>query len=58
MAAGRGSRAGGWLTIRVPGNLADRLEAVAAAKQLSLNSYAMRCFERCVAQDGQPAGRE
>jgi hypothetical protein len=29
------------LTIRVPGNLADRLEAAAKAKGLSLNSYAM-----------------
>jgi predicted HicB family RNase H-like nuclease len=36
------------LTIRVPGNLADRLEAAATAQGLSLNSYAMRCFERCV----------
>ena len=46
------------LTIRVPGNLADRLEAVAEAKRLSLNSYAMRCFERCVREDGRPVGRE
>lgn len=33
------------LTIRIPGNLADRLEMAAKAKRLSLNSYAMRCFE-------------
>ena len=46
------------LTIRLPGNLADRLEVAATAKGLSLNSYAMRCFERCAADDGQPAGRQ
>jgi hypothetical protein len=44
------------LTIRIPGNLAHRLQAAALAKGLSLNSYAMRCFERCAAADGQPAG--
>ena len=42
------------LTIRLPGNLADRVEAAAKVKKLSLNSYAMRCFERCAAEDGQP----
>ncbi len=46
------------LTIRVPGNLAERLEVAAQAKGLSLNSYAMRCFERCAAEDGQAAGRQ
>jgi len=45
------------LTIRIPGNLADRLQAAAQAKGLSLNSYAMRCFERCAASDGQPSGK-
>ncbi|WP_044042566.1 toxin-antitoxin system HicB family antitoxin [Caballeronia insecticola] len=43
------------LTIRIPGNLADRLETIAKAQGQSLNTYAMRCFERCVAADGQPA---
>lgn len=42
------------LTIRVPGNLATRVEAAAKAKGISLNSYAMRCFERCARDDGQP----
>jgi hypothetical protein len=42
------------LTIRLPGNLADRIEVTAKAKNLSLNSYAMRCFEQCVAADGLP----
>lgn len=43
------------LTIRIPGNLADRLESVAKNQGVSLNTYAMRCFERCVRDDGLPA---
>ena len=43
------------LTIRIPGNLASRMEAAAQARCLSLNSYAMRCFEQCAATDGHPA---
>jgi hypothetical protein len=43
------------LTIRVPGNLADRMEAAAKAKGLSLNSFVMRCFERCLVDGGQQA---
>ena len=46
------------LTIRIPGNLADRVEAAAKAKGLSLNSYAMRCFEQGVAADGLPGGKD
>lgn len=42
------------LTIKVPRNLAARVEAAAKANGLSLNSYAMRCFERCANEDGQP----
>jgi predicted HicB family RNase H-like nuclease len=42
------------LTIRIPGNLADRVDAAAQALGLSLNSYAMRCFECCTMADGQP----
>jgi hypothetical protein len=34
------------LTIRIPGNLADRIESTAKDKGLSLNSLAMRCFEQ------------
>jgi hypothetical protein len=41
------------LTIRIPGNLANRLEIAANAKGMSVNTYAMRCFERCV---GTPTG--
>jgi hypothetical protein len=38
------------LTIRIPDNLADRVEAVAKEKGfVSLNSYAMRCFEKASA---------
>jgi len=42
------------MTVRIPENLAERIEQAAEAKGLSLNSYAMRCFERCVAADGHP----
>jgi predicted HicB family RNase H-like nuclease len=42
------------LTIRIPANLAERVEKAAQARGLSLNSYAMRCFERCASQEGQP----
>ena len=45
------------LTIRVPGNLADRVEAAAKKNGLSLNSYVMRCFETAAAADGLPAAR-
>ena len=41
------------LTIRIPGNLADRIEAAAKNKGLSLNSYAMRCFEIYANTDDQ-----
>lgn len=41
------------LTIRIPANLASRMEAAAQARSLSLNSYAMRCFEQCASADGQ-----
>lgn len=44
------------LTIRLPGNLVSRLEALAERKGLSLNSYLMRCVERCAATEGRPGG--
>lgn len=34
------------LTIRVPSVLADRMEALAEEKDCSLNTLAMRCFEK------------
>jgi predicted HicB family RNase H-like nuclease len=42
------------LTLRIPGNLAHRLEKAAQAKGVPLNRYMMRCLERCVSEDGQP----
>ena len=55
--ANKGAAAERLLTIRVPSALAQRMEIAATAKGLSLNGFAMRCFEHCVAQDGRPAGR-
>jgi predicted HicB family RNase H-like nuclease len=43
------------LTIRIPVNLFVRLEAAAAEAGVSLNNYAMRCFERCARESGRPA---
>ncbi|MCD5360512.1 MULTISPECIES: hypothetical protein [Chromobacterium] len=45
------------LTIRLPGNLVERMEVSATCLGLSLNSYAMRCFEQCVSKDGFPPMR-
>jgi predicted HicB family RNase H-like nuclease len=39
-------------TIRIPGNLAARVEAAAKASGMSVNTFAMQCFERSVATDG------
>ena len=35
-------------TIRIPRRLANRVERAAKERNLSFNSYAMRCFEQCV----------
>ena len=43
------------LTIRLPATLARELDALADEKGLSLNSYVMRCFEKCAAVDGRGA---
>jgi hypothetical protein len=40
------------LTVRLPANLARRLEVLAEEKGVSLNSYVMRCFEKCAGADG------
>jgi predicted HicB family RNase H-like nuclease len=42
------------LTLRLPNNLARRLETLAAAKGISMNRHIVACLERCAAQDGQP----
>ena len=52
----RGPAAERHLTIRMPVNLAEHMEIAATAKGLSLNSYAVRCFEDCLARDGRLAG--
>lgn len=43
------------LTLRIPSNLAKRLEAIAKSKEMPLNRYMNRCLERCAAEDGNPA---
>jgi hypothetical protein len=42
------------LTLRLPNNLAQRLETLAAAKGISMNRHIVACLERCAAQEGQP----
>ena len=42
------------LTIQLPINLARRIETAAAAKDVSVNAYAMRALEAAVKNDGQP----
>jgi hypothetical protein len=41
------------LTVRLPINLAKRIEAAAESKGTSINAYVMRSLERSVAEDGQ-----
>jgi predicted HicB family RNase H-like nuclease len=41
------------LTLRMPNNLAKRLEEIAKTKATPLNRYINRCLERCAAEDGQ-----
>jgi predicted DNA binding CopG/RHH family protein len=41
-------------TVRIPENLARRVETIACGKGMPLNRYLMRCLERCVTADGQP----
>jgi hypothetical protein len=43
------------LTLRMPNNLAKRLEEIAKSKELPLSRYINRCLERCAAEDGKPA---
>jgi hypothetical protein len=42
------------LTIRLPINLARRVEEAALAKNISVNTYAMRALESVVTKDGHP----
>jgi predicted HicB family RNase H-like nuclease len=43
------------LTIRLPINLARRIEEAAEKKNASVNTYVMRALERAVRDDGAPA---
>ena len=42
-------------TLRLPNNLAARLEEIAQSKDLTLTRYVVRCLKRCAAEDGRPA---
>lgn len=46
------------LTIRIPGNLADRVEEAAKAKGMSINNYAARSFGQSTANDEKVRGAE
>jgi len=41
------------ITVRLPINLAKRIEAAAELKGASVNAYVMRALEKSVAEDGQ-----
>jgi len=42
------------ITLRMPNNLAERIEEIAKAKEVSMNRYIVQCLDRCAAQDGKP----
>lgn len=42
------------MTLRLPNNLATRLEEIAAEKNLPLSRYIRRSLERCAKEDGKP----
>lgn len=41
-------------TLRLPNNLAERLETIATEKDVSMNLYIVRSLERAAALDGHP----
>ena len=41
-------------TLRLPNNLAVRLEAMAQSKDLTLTRYIVRCLERCASENEKP----
>ena len=43
------------LTLRIPNNLATRIEEIAEAQKIPLSRYMRRCLERCATEDGKPA---
>jgi predicted DNA binding CopG/RHH family protein len=42
------------MTLRIPSNLAKRVEEIALAQKLTMTRYITRCLERCAAEDGKP----
>jgi predicted HicB family RNase H-like nuclease len=46
------------LTVRLPINLARRIEEAAGKKKASVNSYVMRALERAVKEDGASCGQQ
>jgi hypothetical protein len=42
------------MTLRLPQNLASKLEAIAQSREMPLSRYITRCLERCAADDGKP----
>ena len=43
------------LTLRLPNNLAKKLEEIAESKGLPVNRYINRCLEECAAEEGKTA---
>jgi hypothetical protein len=42
------------MTLRLPNNLATRIEALAKENQMTVSRYIRGCLERCAAVDGKP----
>ena len=42
------------ITLRVPNNLAIRLDLIAKSREIPLNRYINKCLERCAADDVEP----
>jgi hypothetical protein len=42
------------MTLRLPSNLAGRIEAIAEEKKIPISRYIRHCLERCAAEDGKP----
>ena len=43
------------MTLRLPSNLADRLEAIAQDRGVPLSRYLRQRLEKCTSEDGKPA---
>jgi predicted HicB family RNase H-like nuclease len=42
------------ITLRMPNNLAERIEGIAGEKKISMNRYILQCLESAAAGDGKP----